>query len=467
MKRSLLLILAAASLTSGCATTSLTGGASGSSPKLGLELPATWNQSEAQMDQVATGATQPAWLSAMEGDDWAALVEEAYRNNPDLDQLRANLDRADALIQQARAGLMPILDGLLGASRSDALEGSGASSATLSASLSASWEPDLWGRLTARLDASQLEREARLADLDSAKQVLAASVVEATFLTIEAQRLADVSSRNLDALSETLGFVNVQQERGLRSAQDLVLIRADVATAEASLRQAEGSARQAKRALETLIGVYPGTTRIIPNRLPKVPEVQGIGQPADILRTRPDLRSAECRVLAAYANHEVAVADQKPQLSLSGSFGGSDASLSNVLDPMNIASNLLVNVSAPLFDGGLRRSAVDAAEADIDAALATYRRTALTAFQDVEDQIDSGQVLKAQEEALLLALEDARQALKFMRFRYESAEVDLLNVLQIQQRVSFIEGQLVTLRRARLVQYLNLSLALGVPPMEV
>ena len=219
-------------------------------------------------------------------------------------------------------------------------------------------------------------------------------------------------------------------------------------------------------ALETLIGSYPGTSRNLSRELPDVPAFQNLGQPADILRRRPDLRSAEFRVSAAYANHAAAVADQKPQLSLNGSLGGSDSSLGKLLDPTRLATTLLGNVSAPIFDAGLRQSAVDAAQSDIDAAYAVYRRTALKAFLEVEDQIDSGAVLKAQEDALLLALEDARQALKFMRFRYESAEVDLLNVLQIQQRVSFIEGQLVSLRRARLVQFLNLSLALGVQPIE-
>ncbi|MEL6686168.1 MAG: TolC family protein [Pseudomonadota bacterium] len=463
MRRSILLMITAATFVTGCATTSLTGSAQGLSSGLSFELPTRWEQSE---DRSSKETNKAAWLAAFDEDDWAMLVEEAYQNNPDLDQLRANLDRANALTDQARASLLPVLDGLVGASRSDTFEGPDASSANLSASLSASWEADLWGRLSSRVEARDFDEAALVSDLEAAKQVLATSVVEAAFLTIESQRLADVSRRNLDALSETLGFVRVQQERGLRSAQDLVLIRADVATATASLRQAEGAIRQAQRALESLIGTYPGTDRTLASDLPNVPDAFGVGAPADILRTRPDLQAAERRVQAAYARHEAAVADQKPQLSLSGSLGGSDASLSNLFDPMNIATNLLANVSAPLFDGGLRQSNVDVAQADIDAALATYSRTALNAFEEVENQIDFGTVLKAREDLLLLALEDARQALKFTQFRYESAEVDLLNVLQIQQRVSFIEAQLVSLRRARLVQYLNLSLALGVPPIE-
>jgi outer membrane protein TolC len=99
--------------------------------------------------------------------------------------------------------------------------------------------------------------------------------------------------------------------------------------------------------------------------------------------------------------------------------------------------------------------------------MADYQDIALNAFREVERQIDQGQILEQQEVELTQALSDARDALKIIQFRYESAESDLLNVLSVQQRVSFIEGQLVSTRRARLVQYINLSLSLGITPNDI
>lgn len=466
MKTTLIITLLAGTVLAGCATQSFSPSGNGYVSSLGVDLAETWAvQNQAETPPVITTQSAP-WLEAFDANEWKMLVEQAFAHNPDLEQLRANLARSDALADQARAGLFPVLDGIAGGSRTDAFEGPNASLAMLTASLSVSWEPDLWGRIGAEVTASEKDREALQYDLNAAQQLLAASVVEAAFLSIEADRLADVSQRNLDALSETLGFVDAQFERGLRSAQDLMLIRADVASATASLRQAEGSVRQAIRALEALIGVYPDTDRRLANRLPAVPVSSIAGKPATVLQTRPDVRAAASRVDAAYARHAMAVADQKPRLALSGSLNGSSARLVDIVDPASMAANLLSNVSAPLFDGGLRAARVKAAQNDIDAALARYKRTAIVAFEEVENQIDQGGVLELREEALSSALEDARQALKFTQFRYESADVDLLNVLQVQQRVSFIEAQLVSLRRARLVQYLNLSLALGVEPFS-
>jgi len=428
---------------------------------LSFSIPETWEREGIQASKEALGGH---WLSAFQSEILDDLVAQAYRQSPNLRILKVNLDRSNAQSDRARSGLWPVINGLAGASRQDQLGGNEPSFASLALSLDASWEPDFWGRIRAGVDATEFQVAATVEDYESARQILAASVVESWFLAIEAQRLSEVSKKNYEALNKTLGFVNVQYERGLRSGQDIALIRADVKSAEASFKQAEGSARQAKRALEILIGIYPDTNRILEASLPDVPIFQAIGQPANILTQRPDLLAAQHRVRAAYSGQAAAKAESKPNLSLRGVIGGDASQLGQILDPMNVASTLFTNLTAPIFDGGLRQADIAIAKAEIDEAVASYQSITLDAFRDVEEQIDQGQILKAQEIALLGALSDAREALRFTQFRYESAESDLLNVLQVQQRVSFIEAQLVSTRRARLVQYLNLSLALGVTP---
>ena len=158
MKSVIPFLLSAAFCATGCATSNLSGHAEDSLLGVGLSLPTVWDQSDGGVDLSPSDATQIAWLQSIKGDNWAALVREAYRNNPDLDLLRANLERADALSQQARAGLLPVLNGLLGAARTDLINGEESSTANLNASLSVSWEPDLWGRLGARSEARDLER---------------------------------------------------------------------------------------------------------------------------------------------------------------------------------------------------------------------------------------------------------------------------------------------------------------------
>ena len=426
-----------------------------------VSIPDKWEHS---MSVVALESDQIGWLNRFNDEVLNDLVQQAYTNSPDLKRLQARLDRARAQSRKAKSGLLPVIDGAIGTSRTDGFEGSNNSSANLNVGVDVSWEPDLWGRVGASTRASQFRARAAQSDYEAGQEVLAASVIENYFLAIEANRLAQVSQNNLDALNKTLGFVTVQFDRGLRSGQDISLIRADVASAKVSLNRAEGAARDALRALEILIGAYPNTQRMTVAGLPDVPEFSAIGQPANILTNRPDLEAAQFRVEAAYAAHKSTKAAQKPSLYLGGVIAGSNNRLGQVFDPASMASTLFANLTAPIFDGGSRKADVAIARADIDEAMAEYQDIALTSFREVERQIDQGEILKQQEIELTRALSDARDALKFIQFRYESAEADLLNVLSVQQRVSFIEGQLVSTRRARLVQYINLALSLGVTP---
>jgi len=412
-------------------------------------------------DKVEVAADPVNWLLQLNDPALSALVIEAQSASPDMQKLRARLDRAEALTRRAKSGLRPSVNGSVGATRTDAVEGADRSSAALNAGLDVSWAPDLWGRTGAEVDAAAFDMRASRFDLEAGQKLLTASIAEAWFVAIEARLLYEVSETNLAALERTLGFVTVQYDRGLRSGQDIALIRADVASSRAFVERARGSSRDALRALEVLVGRYPDTDRDLPAVLPNVPGLAVAGQPAELLNARPDLKAARARVNAAASRAGSAEAARLPTLTLSGVIGGSSNGLGSLLDPASLATTLLANLAAPIVDGGARQADIDIAQADVDTAMADYRALALDAYGDVERQLDEDAVLRLQETELTQALSNARDALKFTQFRYESGENDLLNVLSVQQRVNFTEGQLVSVRRARLVQYIDLALATG------
>ena len=453
--------LALSILIGGCAVTGNVTDKAGILSVPGGEVRKVWQTSKTEAEAVS----QTGWLTDLDDTALQGLVLRAYEHNPDLDVLVANLDRARAEAIRVRAALIPMLDGLAGASRTEEFEGNARSQTGLDASLQVSWDPDIWGRLRTASRAGALQAEAAEADLAAGQQLLAASVAETYFLAIEATGLAEVSKRNLDALTETLGFVTVQFERGLRSGQDISLIRADVASAQVAYNAAQGAERRAARALQILIGAYPEASSFAELVLPDAPALPALGYPADILQNRPDLIAARYRIAASYEVHKSAIAAQYPDISLTGIIGGQAGEIGRVFDPASLAASLFANVAAPIFDGGLRRADVTIARADIDASVANFQNIALDAFLDVENRIDQNAILELQEAELDKALADAEDALRFTRFQYESGESGLLNVLQVQQRVSFIEAQLVSTRRARLVEYINLALALGQPPL--
>ena len=461
MSKQLLLSVFTGALLSACAThsTALTPTQTLSLPS--VSVPSEWHGNKVQGESVSSHI---GWLNGFNNTALDDLVLRALEDNPNLKQVEARLNKAKAQTNRAKSALYPELNATLGGTRTDNFETSKNASASLNAGLNVSWEPDLWGRLKASSIASENFAQAAKADYEAAQHVLAASVVENYFLAIEAQRLAEVSQSNLTALNKTLGFVTVQYERGLRSGQDISLIRADVASAKVSLNRSEGAARAALRALNILLGAYPQTEQGLDKTLPVTPAFTALGKPVDILTQRPDVQAAKFRVHAAYASHKVTKKAQKPNLSLNGVIGGNSSDLASLFDPASLATTLIANLTTPIFDAGSRKADIAIAQADIDESLAAYKETALTAFRDVERQIDQGDILLKQEVELTQALSDARDALRFTQFKYESGDSDLLNVLSVQQRVSFIEAQLVSTRRARLVQYVNLALALGLDP---
>ncbi len=421
----------------------------------GVTAPANWTGANHEAGEVQAG-----WLTDLNDPVVTALVEEALTANPEIEQSRARLAQARALLQETRAAQLPFLTA--GASTQRTEGGSARTdSQTLGFDLTASWEADLWGRLDSATSATEYQTLARQSDLTSVRQLIAADTARAYFLLIEAGRLSDVERANIESLEETLGFVSKQFERGLRSSEDIALIRTDVQTAYADLDRAEQAQRNAARALEILLGRYPAAALEVAEKLPPRPTPQIFGQPASLLERRPDLQAEKLRIGTEYARTQSARADLLPRLTLTGTFDGSSGNLSDLFDPSALATTLVANATQTLFDRGARKARITGREADIDLAVATYQLLALSAYNEVERELDNGSVLERRETYLTSALSEARDALKFAKFRYELGESDLLNVLSIQQRVASLELQLVQTQRQRLDQYVSLSLALG------
>ena len=422
---------------------------------LDVETPQTWSMETAQ-----AGEGQDGWLGSIDDPLLTSLVFEALDSNPDLAQAQGRLNRARALQGRSRSAQYPSLSLTSSSQTRENLDG-GDDTTAYSTSLSASWEVDLWNRLQNEADASTLDAQSSEADFHAIRLLIAANTAQAYFLLIEANRLAEVERSNLESLDETLGFVSIQFERGLRSSEDIALIKADVETARASLEQALQAKRDASRAIEVLVGRYPDAELAGGESSPKQPEQLTVGTPASLLERRADIRAAKFQILSAHARTKSARAELLPRLSTQASFGGSNSSIEDLFDPSALAASFIANGAQVLFDGRARRSNIDAADADLEIALAAYQSLVLDAYNEVETELDRGAVLERRERHLQLALQEAEDALRFSRFRYELGESDLLNVLSIQQRVASLQAALARIQRARLDQYVTLALALG------
>jgi NodT family efflux transporter outer membrane factor (OMF) lipoprotein len=453
--RAILILTSAAALTA-CASVTTREESSAAARQSLPDVPKAWAAA-----QESVGEVEIAWIGALGDETLTALVREAQRNNRNLRAAAANVEKSWALTKQAGAGLKPQANLTGGDAQSGGVTGAGQGRGSANVGLQIGWELDLWGRIRSGQQAAAASAAAVEADYRFSQHSLAAAVARAYFLSIEAGRQADVARKSVDALTATRRIVDVQYKEGMATSQELALSKSDLATANATLTAAEGAQRDALRALEVLLGRYPGADLDLRGDLPATPPTPSAGTPSELLERRPDVVAAERQVAAAFNNLDQAKAARLPAISLTSSIGGSSNELANLLNPANVAWTVGGNLLAPIFDGGARKAQVEASTAEQKQALAAYGQTALGAFQEVETGLDQSVVLREREASLKDAAVEANEALRIAHLRHNEGETDLLDVLTIQQRTFNADSNLVTIERARLEQWVNLNLALG------
>ncbi len=412
-------------------------------------------------EQSVGGAVEVDWIDAFQDLTLVELVKEAQANNKDLQMAAANVERSRALAVQAGAGLKPAVNLTGGGSRSGGLENGSPEQSSFSVGAQIDWELDLWGRVRSGAQAAAESAAAAEADYRYTQHSIAAATAKAYFANIEASLQLEIARENLKITEETLRIVTVKSDNGVASAQDLSLARADLAAARESLTSLEGSQRDAARSLEVLLGRYPSAELKVRKTLPPVPDLPPGGVPSGIMERRPDLVAAERRVASAFNALDQAKAARLPSVSLTSNIGGSSDSLSNLLDPANVAWRLGTSLLAPVFDGGLRQAQVDAASADQKQALAAYGQAVLVAFQEVETGLDQGVVLKKRIQDLAVVESESAEAYRLADLLYKEGESELLDLFSFQRRLISARANLASIQRTLLEQRVNLHLALG------
>lgn len=428
-------------------------------------------------DEWTGGALQgsPAvadWWTYFEDSNLSRAVAESLEGNPDLRAAAARIEtaRADAAI--AGAPLLP--DTNVSFSRGQQRQNfigfpiPGRESDVLSSTstnyglrLSASWEPDLWGRIRSGEDAALTNARIRYAELAAARLSLTGQVAKTWFAAVEAQRqveLAEVSRASYRVSAER---VRARFQSGLRPSLDLRLALTEIATSEAALEERLEQRDRALRQLETLMGRYPTGDYALLADLPRLAQGVPGGLPSSLVHRRPDLVAAEFQVLAADARTAQAQADLRPRFSLTSGTGTSSGDLIGLLDNDLFVWNFVGNLVQPLFNNGRLKATVDRNESTVDELLATYESRILQAYREVETALASEQTLARREQALAEAARQAVSAQELAEQRYRSGLADIITVLSAQRSAYNSESQLLTVRRVRLDNRVDLHLALG------
>ncbi len=420
-----------------------------------IEAPKEWSTEVAKSVNIPT-----RWLESFNDPQMLKLIEEGKANNIDLQLAAGNMEKAWLMSEQSGVALKPTADLSLSRSQAGSVDG-GPSNSNVNIGLQANWELDVWGRIRAGIHAANAKSQAAKADYIFAQHSLSANIAKTYFKVIEAKLQADITRKNLDILKETMRITRVKYDNGLSSAQDVALNRANLASAEEQLISIEGSQRDAIRALEVLLGRYPNASLEITNTLPDLPASPPAGVPSEILERRPDIISAERQIASAFDATDVAKAARLPRFSLTSALSGASTSLSDVLNPSNVVWQLGANLVAPLFDGGKRKIDLEIANVDQKSAISNYVNKALTAFSEVEQNLDQGDVLANREKSLIEVKRQSNEAYRIAEIRYREGESELLDTLQIQQQAIAAESNLLSIKRLQLEQRINLYLSLG------
>ena len=416
-------------------------------------LPAVWKfaKTPGEFDAETLGFELPEEL--------AALIREGQANNPDLRLAATRVEQSRIAVKAAGASLVPALGVGMQAGES-AIPSS--SLAMNGLALIASWEIDVWGKTRSAQAASKEQLISAELDTLYARQSIAAGVVKAWLAAVEANRQILLAQEMLTLSEKQLALIQVGQKVGRDTQHDVVTNQIAVKNSRNQLLQSEQSLNASKRALEILVGRYPAAEIGVASNLPTEITPIPTGLPSDLAERRPDLKAAESRFRAAFYNVEVAKKAKLPSISLMAGLGVVDNNLLVLQkDLQNPVWGVTGRVLAPLFTGGALEAQVEVKTAQQQEATVQYAKTMLNALNEIEGGLYADQMLADRYSLLNAQLADQQTILELQRVQVKVGKGNMYQLQQQQISLASSKMSLLRLQNERLIQRVNLHLALG------
>ncbi len=403
----------------------------------------------AQADIDAGGAAQRL-IAGMDipGQWWAlfrsptlnALVEEALRANPDVSAAQAALRQANELVYADQASLFPSVN----ANASKTREKVSGVTAGLpespiltvsSASLNVSYAPDVFGGTRRQIESTTAQAEYERFQLEATYLTLTANVVNTAISLASVRDQVAATETIIRLQSDQLDVLQAQRRLGAIGDSDVLTQQTALAQTRATLPPLQKQLAQTRNQLMAYLGRFPNQDRGEAFNLASLhlPVELPVSLPSAIVGQRPDVRSAQAQLHQASANIGVAVANQLPQFSITGSLGSTAASGTKLFSAGTGVWSLAGAIAQPIFDAGALEHRKRAAVAAYDESAARYRGTVITAFQDVANSL---RALEADADALnqqVVAERSAQANLDLVQAQFKLGAVAYINLLNAQQ----------------------------------
>ena len=431
------------------------------------EAPPGWKVAE-PADQADRGP----WWSIYHDARLDGLMDKLNTANQTVAQFAAAYRQSRALVAQARAAYFPVVGLSASATRSGQQLSSSSSVSRFSGStsrisnsfdvaLDASWEPDLWGKVSRTVSAERANQEGAAADLANARLSAQATLAQSYFQLRELDSLQKLLDDTVTAYAAALKLTQNQYAQGVAARSDVIQAQTQLQSAQAAAIDNGVARAQVEHAIAVLVGEPASTFSIPPIPLDAEPPQLPLEVPSALLERRPDIAAAERRAAAANEEIGVAISAYFPTLTLSAQGGFQNSIFSQLLTLPSRFWTVGPSLAATLFDAGLRHAQTEAARAVYDEQVATYRQTVLAAFQNVEDNFASQRILAQEIVVQRQAVDSARQALAIVTNEYKAGTVGYVNVLTAQTTAFSAEQRLTTVAGERMVSSVGLVKALG------
>ncbi|EDT42798.1 efflux transporter outer membrane subunit [Burkholderia ambifaria] len=431
------------------------------------EAPAGW-----KIAQPADRADRGPWWTVYDDPQLDALIGKLNASNQTIAQSAAAYRQARALVTEARAAYFPTVGLTASGSRSrsgrtstsSSASGFGSSSSignSYSVGLDASWEPDLWGKVSRSVSAQRAGEAAAAADLANARLSQQALLAQTYFQLRTSDALQKLLDDTVKSYGDSLKLTQNQYAQGVAARADVIQAQTQLQSAQAASIENGVARAQYEHAIATLIGEPASTFSLPPNPLTAQPPITPVDVPSALLERRPDIAAAERRAASANEQIGVAIAAFFPTLTLSATGGFQSSVWSQLFTLPARFWTVGPQLAATLFDAGLRAAQTDAARATYDQDVAAYRLAVLTAFQDVEDNLASQRILAQEVDVQRQAVDSAEHALAIVTNQYKAGTVAYLNVLSAQTTAFTAQQKLATISGQRMVSSVGLVKALG------
>jgi NodT family efflux transporter outer membrane factor (OMF) lipoprotein len=408
-----------------------------------------------------------AWWEVYDDPALNALEQQVASANQNVQAAQARFRAARAQVEQFRSQFFPVVTANGGYSRARSSENvkfKSTAGKTLNdwiVGADATWEPDLWGRVSRSVEGARANAQASAADAQSVLLSMQAELATDYFELRGIDRERQLLDDTIAAYKEAVELTQNRYKGGIATDADVAQAQTQLRTTQAQAIDLGVQRAQLEHAIAILTGQTPSTFSLPVAPLVAVPVIAPVGVPSTLLERRPDIAAAERQMVDLNAQIGVATAAYFPNLILSVSGGLEATNFSDwLLAPARFWS-LGPTLAGTLLDFGGRAAKKAEAQANYDEGIAQYRQTVLSAFGQVEDNIAALRVLEQEAQAQDDAVSAAQRSLAIVSNRYKNGAITYLDVVVAQTTALTNEREAVSIARRRMAASVALIKALG------